>query len=171
MTPRTVTSRLLCPWDSPGKNTEVGCHLPSPRIEPVSLDFCVSRRILYHCAVRESCWWWFPGKSCWQACDFFFFFFCKVWNRLNIEWASHVALVVKNLPANAEAAGDTGSISGLGRFPWSRKWQPVSVFLPGGSLGQRSLAGCSPWGCGELDRVERLTASEWYLINILRTIL
>ena len=23
---RTVAARLLCPWDSPGKNTEVGCH-------------------------------------------------------------------------------------------------------------------------------------------------
>jgi len=22
----TVTSRLLCPWNSPGKNTGVGCH-------------------------------------------------------------------------------------------------------------------------------------------------
>ena len=21
---------LLCPWDSPGKNSGVGCHLPSP---------------------------------------------------------------------------------------------------------------------------------------------
>ena len=25
-TPRTVAARLLCPWDSPGKNTGVGCH-------------------------------------------------------------------------------------------------------------------------------------------------
>ena len=25
-TPWTVASRLLCPWDSPGKNTGVGCH-------------------------------------------------------------------------------------------------------------------------------------------------
>ena len=25
-TPWIVTSRLLCPWDSPGKNTRVGCH-------------------------------------------------------------------------------------------------------------------------------------------------
>ena len=25
-TPWTVTRRLLCPWDSPGKNTGVGCH-------------------------------------------------------------------------------------------------------------------------------------------------
>jgi len=26
-TPWTVATRLLCPWDSPGKNTGVGCHL------------------------------------------------------------------------------------------------------------------------------------------------
>ena len=26
VTPWTVASRLLCPWDSPGKNTGVGCH-------------------------------------------------------------------------------------------------------------------------------------------------
>ena len=25
-TPWTVAPRLLCPWDSPGKNTGVGCH-------------------------------------------------------------------------------------------------------------------------------------------------
>jgi len=25
-TPWTVAIRLLCPWDFPGKNTEVGCH-------------------------------------------------------------------------------------------------------------------------------------------------
>ena len=24
--PWTVTSKLLCPWDFPGKNTKVGCH-------------------------------------------------------------------------------------------------------------------------------------------------
>ncbi|XP_052502665.1 tyrosyl-DNA phosphodiesterase 1 isoform X4 [Budorcas taxicolor] len=30
------------------------------------------------------------------------------------------------------------------KIPWRRKWQPTPVFLPGESLGQRSLAGCSP---------------------------
>ena len=36
-------TRLLCPWDSPGKNTGVGCHallqgdLPNPGIQPASL--------------------------------------------------------------------------------------------------------------------------------------
>ena len=31
-----------------------------------------------------------------------------------------------------------------------------SVLLPGKSHGQRSLVGCSPWGCQELDTTERL---------------
>ena len=40
VTPWTC-GRLLCPWDSPGKNTGVGCHslspedLPNPGMEPV----------------------------------------------------------------------------------------------------------------------------------------
>ena len=33
------------------------------------------------------------------------------------------------------------------KIPWRRKWQPMTVFLPGKSHGQRSLAGFSPWGC------------------------
>jgi len=28
-------------------------------------------------------------------------------------------------------AGDQGSIPGLGKFLWRRKWQPTPVFLPG----------------------------------------
>ena len=31
-------------------------------------------------------------------------------------------------------AGDLGSISGWGKIPWRRGWQPTSVFLPGESL-------------------------------------
>ena len=37
---------------------------------------------------------------------------------------------------------------------WRRKWQPTPVFLPGESQGQRSLVGCSPWGCTESDTTE-----------------
>ena len=32
------------------------------------------------------------------------------------------------------------------KIPWRRKWQPTLVFLSGKSLGQRNLAGYSPWG-------------------------
>ena len=51
--------------------------------------------------------------------------------------------VVKNLLA---ITADTGSILGLGRSPWRRKWQPTPVFLPGKFHGQRSLVGYSLWG-------------------------
>ena len=33
------------------------------------------------------------------------------------------------------------------KTPWSRKWQPRPVFLPGKSHGQRSLMAYSSWGC------------------------
>ena len=39
----------------------------------------------------------------------------------------------------------------VGKIPWGRAWQPVLVLLPGDSLGQRSLVGCSPWSWRELD--------------------
>ena len=66
------------------------------------------------------------------------------------------AQAVTSPPANA---GDTGSIPASGRSPWTRKWQPAPVFLPGDSHGQRSLAGCSPGGHRESDTTDRLTLS------------
>jgi len=41
-------------------------------------------------------------------------------------------------------------------FIWRRQWHPTPVLLPGKSHGWRSLVGCSPWGCEELDTTERL---------------
>ena len=43
------------------------------------------------------------------------------------------------------------------KIPWSKKWQPTPVFLPGKFHGQRSLSGYSPWGHKELDPTEQLT--------------
>ena len=37
-----------------------------------------------------------------------------------------------------------------------RQLHPTPVLLPGKSHGQRSLVGCSPWGCEESDTTERL---------------
>ena len=42
----------------------------------------------------------------------------------------------------------------VGKIPWSRKWQPIPVFLPGKAHGQRSQMGYSPWGCKVLDMTE-----------------
>ena len=61
--------------------------------------------------------------------------------------------MVKNLPTMEESQAQT-----LGwEDPLEGAWQPTPVFLPGESHGQGRLAGCSPWGCKELDTTERLT--------------
>ena len=64
---------------------------------------------------------------------------------------SQAVPLVKNWPADA---GDAGCIPGSGRSPGAGNDKPSPVFLPGKSPGQRSLAGCSPWGPAESDRTE-----------------
>ena len=44
---------------------------------------------------------------------------------LGVWWASQVVLVVKNPPANARAARDTGSIPGSGRSPGGGSGNPL----------------------------------------------
>ena len=61
--------------------------------------------------------------------------------------------MVKNLPQCRRPGFDPW----VGKIPWSRKWQPTPVFLPGESHGQRSLASYSPWSRNESDTTERLT--------------
>ena len=72
----------------------------------------------------------------------------KSWTRLS-DWTE-----LKESACNAGASGDMGSIPGSGRFPWRRQWQPTPVFFSGESHGERSLAGCSPWGRKESDTAE-----------------
>ena len=38
---------------------------------------------------------------------------------------------------------------------WRRKWQPTTVFLPGESHEQRSLADYNPWARKESDTTEK----------------
>ena len=42
----------------------------------------------------------------------------------------------------------------IGKIPWSRKWLPTPVFLPGIFHGQRSLASYNPWDRKEVDTTE-----------------
>ena len=44
--------------------------------------------------------------------------------------------------------------SWIRKIPWRRKWQPLPLFLPGESHGQRSLTGYSPRGRKESDMTE-----------------
>ena len=64
--------------------------------------------------------------------------------------------VVKNLSASA---GDRryGFGPWIRKIPWSRKWQPTPVFLPGKFHEQRNLGSYNVWGFKELDMTERLS--------------
>ena len=60
-------ARLLCPWDSPGMSTGVGCHsllrgdLPDPVVEPGSPE--LHTEVLYHLSHQGS----FMDRGAWQA--------------------------------------------------------------------------------------------------------
>ena len=71
-------------------------------------------------------------------------------NRSLLLGASLVAQTVKNLPTMQE----TGVRSLGWEDPLEEEMATHSVFLPGESHGQRSLAGYSPWGCKESNRTE-----------------
>ena len=90
-------------------------------------------------------------------------------NINNLKYAEATTLMgfpgSSAVKASAFNAGDPGSIPGLGRFPWRRKWQPIPVFLPGESHGQRSLVGYSPRGCKESDTTEQLHFTSLHYSN------
>ena len=69
--------------------------------------------------------------------------------------ASLVAQMVKNPPAMPETW-----VRSLGQEdPLEKDTVTHSVFLPGESHGQRSLAGHSSWGCKESDMTEQLNSN------------
>ena len=58
----------------------------------------------------------------------------------------------------------------VGNIPWRREWQPIRVFLPGESHGQRSLGSYSAWVCKESDMTEKLTLKRLTFKNFLATL-
>ena len=72
--------------------------------------------------------------------------------------------MVKNPPANAGDTGDADLIPGSTRSPGEGHGNPLQNCWPGESHGQRSLAGCSPWGHKESDMTE-MTKQQQHIIN------
>ena len=71
--------------------------------------------------------------------------------------ASLVAQLVKNLPAVQET-----QFRSLGwEDPLEKEMATPSSILASKSHGQRSLVGCSPWGCKESGTTERLTLNTY----------
>ena len=55
----------------------------------------------------------------------------------------------------------------VGKMLWRRKWLPTPVFLPEEPHGQRSLVGCSPWGCKELSTKHHQQNNNAYKVVVI----
>ena len=125
---RWQPTRLRHPWNSPGKNTGVGCHFLLQCMKVKSKEVTQSCPTL--CDPMDCS---LPGSSV-----------HGIFQARVLEW---VAIAFsRRLRFNPW----------VGKIPRRRKWQPTPVFLPGKSQGQRSLAGYSQWGHKESDTTEQL---------------
>ena len=79
---------------------------------------------------------------------------CISMSCLTNEVSEGLSLVAKTLES-ACSTGDPGSIPGLGRSPGGGHGNPLQYSCLENPHGQRSLAGCSPWVCKELDTTEQ----------------
>ena len=153
---RRQPTRLPRPWDSLGKNTAVSCHF---------LLQC--RKVKSESEVTQSCPtlgnpmnYSLPGSSV-----------HGIFQARVLEWGAIMELYgdTVHIPASwcwwlrrqriCLQRRRPGFNPWVGKIPWSRKWQPIPVSLPGESHGQRSLVGYSLWGHKESDTTEQLTFS------------
>ena len=118
-------TRLLCPWNSPGKNNGVGCHFLLQCMK-VKSESEVAQSCLTLCDPMGCS---LPGSSVHE-----------IFQARVMEWGA-IAFSESNV------LGLKFSVLLLYSTSWRRQWQPTSVLLPGKSHGWRSLVGCSPWGC------------------------
>ena len=88
---------------------------------------------------------------------------CKLHHLIQPLYVGRCIIMILGFPggsevkASASNAGGPGSIPGVGKIPWRRKWQPTLVFLPGESHGQRSLVGYNPRVAKSRTRLSDLT--------------
>ena len=149
---RWQPTRLSRPWDSPGKNTGVGCHfiLQCMKVKSESevAQSCPTLSDPMDCSL--------PGSSThWIFMNLTYVYLTKRQVRTKKRFVpittSLVAQTVKRLSTMWETR-----VRSLGqKVPWRRKWQSTPVLLPGKSHGQRSLVGYSPWGRKESDTTEQ----------------
>ena len=114
-----------------------------PNLEPVRCSMSSSNC----CFLTHVQFSWETGKMVW--CSHLFKEFSTVCCG---QQASLGAQRVKNLPAVWET-----QVQSLGwEDPREEKWQPIQVFPPRNTHGQRSLVGYNPWVAKESDTTEQL---------------
>ena len=130
-------ARLLCPWDSSGMNTGVGCDTRFQEIFPTQ-----GSNLCFLCLLH------------WQA------------ESSEKALAPHSSTLAWKIPWTEEPGGlqsmgslgvghdQAASLSLFTFMHWRRKQQPTPVFLPGESRERWSLVGCRLWGHTESDMTE-----------------
>ena len=92
-----------------------------------------------------------------------------IWNKpTEAIWTSQVALVVK-IACQCRRHKRHGFDPWVRKTPWRRAWQLPPVFLSRESHGQRTLAGCYPWDCKELDTTEATLPAHRQLRQYVQT--
>ena len=140
---RRQPTRLPRPWDSPGKNTGVGCHflLQCMKVKSASevAESCLTPSDPMDCSP--------PGSSVhgifqarvleWGAIAF----------SVLLLFLKSTQMVLEGFPGGSSGKEPTCQCRRCKRcrfnpwvrkIPWRRAWQPTPVFLPGESHGQRA---------------------------------
>ena len=130
---RQQPTRLPRPWDSPGKNTGVGCHclLQCMKVKSES-EVTLSDQLLAT-----------PWTAAYQAPPSIGFSRQEYWSGLP---SPSLTVSIETLLL----------INFTYELSQRRQWHPTSILLSGKSHGWRSLVGCSPWGRKESDTTEQL---------------
>ena len=173
-----MNSRLLCPWDSPGKNTGVDCH---PLLQEIFLTQGSKPHLLSFLHWEAGS---LPLSTSWEVHNLRNTLLLKNANHhlsllrvvIFLQQQHQRSLITKTNSVCSHLYVKPKKIKQMNNYniaeadsqiqrenQWlpeqGKEWgrgQPTPVFLPGESHGGRSLVGYSPWGRKESDTTERL---------------
>ena len=129
----------------------------------ICICICVYRYVYTHICIHMCTYIWI--HICIHTCVCAHTYIYYIFACMYVCFVAFPGGSVKN---PACGAGDLGSIPGLREIPWRGEWQPTPVFLPGGFLGQRSLAGYSARGLNKSDTTEPLTLSFTFIFVFIQ---
>ena len=140
-------------WDSPGKNTQVGCHaLLQGIFQTQGLNLHLLCLLHWQVGSLPLVPSGKPKSSCLTSISIILF------RYLHLDpWGFPGGTSGKESVFQCRRHKRHTFDPGVGKMPWSKKWQPTPVFMPGKFHGQRSLAGYNPRGCRESDMTEQLS--------------
>ena len=135
--PWTVASQVLCPWNSSGKSTGVGCHFFFQGIFPTqgwNPGLLQCRQILYHLS-----YWWSPlywkyiiihmKYNLWKS------LYCRVTALLIPNWSSQFLQMQSLCCCCWVASVVSDSVQ-------HHRWQPTRLSHPWDSPGKNTGVGC-----------------------------